>query len=64
MSKSKKLSPREAEILQDIAEGMSTKLIALKYAISINTAKVHRHNIILKTGANNTAHAAILCFGK
>ena len=43
-----KLTRREREILQLIAEGMSTKEIAQKLNISTNTAHVHTNNIMQK----------------
>ncbi len=43
-----KLTRREREILQIIAEGLSTKQIAQKLDISSNTAHVHTNNIMQK----------------
>jgi DNA-binding NarL/FixJ family response regulator len=59
IKKRDRLTPREMQILVDIAEGCSTKEIAAKYGIAINTAKVHRHNIIKKTHCANTTQAAV-----
>ena len=56
----RKLSAREEEILQDICQGLSTKDIAAKYTIAINTAKAHRHNIIKKMKVANTTEAAVI----
>jgi DNA-binding NarL/FixJ family response regulator len=49
------LSSREVEIINCIAEGLSTKLIADKLCISPLTVKTHRKNIMTKLGVNNTA---------
>ena len=42
------LTSKEREIIQLIAEGSGNKQIAYNLKISINTVKVHRHNIALK----------------
>ncbi|MEI7481402.1 MAG: response regulator transcription factor [Elusimicrobiota bacterium] len=42
------LTSKERELIQMIAEGLGNKQIAYKLKISINTVKVHRHNISLK----------------
>lgn len=62
----RKLTAREEEVLTDIAHGLSTKDIANKYSIAINTAKVHRHNIIKKMRVANTVEAVVeyMRFGK
>jgi DNA-binding NarL/FixJ family response regulator len=43
-----RLTPREREILQLLAEGKSNKEIASLLGISVNTAEAHRANIMLK----------------
>jgi DNA-binding NarL/FixJ family response regulator len=43
-----KLTPREREIVQLIAEGMSNKEIASALGISVKTAETHRTNIMRK----------------
>ncbi len=45
-----RLTPREREILQLLAEGQSNKEIAALLGISVNTAEAHRANIMLKLG--------------
>lgn len=47
-----KLSPRQREILQLIAEGRATKEIAKMLKISINTVKTHRLKLMEKLGAH------------
>jgi DNA-binding NarL/FixJ family response regulator len=44
------LTPRETEVLQLIAEGLSTKEIAAKLGLAVNTVRVHRSNLMSKLG--------------
>jgi DNA-binding NarL/FixJ family response regulator len=44
----RRLTPREREILQLLAEGKSNKEIAVLLGISVKTAETHRANIMLK----------------
>ena len=50
-----KLSAREVEIIQRVAEGMSNKEIADRLFLSVHTVTTHRKNIMSKLGVNNTA---------
>lgn len=50
-----RLSTREREILQLIAEGKSTKQIASTLAISIKTAETHRRNLMEKLQLDTVA---------
>jgi DNA-binding NarL/FixJ family response regulator len=50
-----RLSPREREILQLIAEGKATKEIAFVLSISAKTVAFHRENIKRKLGLRTTA---------
>jgi DNA-binding NarL/FixJ family response regulator len=50
-----RLTPREREILQLLAEGKSNKEVAGLLGISVNTAEAHRANIMLKLGAHSLA---------
>ncbi len=43
-----RLSKREREVLQLVAEGKSTKDIAFTFGVSIKTVEVQRHNIMKK----------------
>jgi len=43
-----RLTPREREILQLLAEGKSNKEVATLLGISVNTAEAHRANIMVK----------------
>lgn len=50
-----RLSKREAQVLQIIAEGLSNKEIATRLFLSIRTVGAHRYNIMQKMGVKNTA---------
>lgn len=50
-----RLTPREREILQLLAEGKSNKEVATLLNISVNTAEAHRANIMLKLGFHSLA---------
>lgn len=52
-----KLSPREKEILQLIHQGLLSKEIADKLSISVNTANIHRQNILRKMKVDNSIEA-------
>jgi DNA-binding NarL/FixJ family response regulator len=49
------LSAREQEVLQLVAEGLTTAQIAEKLFTSPRTVETHRQNIMEKTGTKNTA---------
>jgi DNA-binding NarL/FixJ family response regulator len=50
-----RLTPREREILQLLAEGKSNKDVAALLGISVNTAEAHRANIMLKLDLHTVA---------
>ncbi len=50
-----KISEREREVLQYVAQGLSTKLIAEKLFISTRTVEAHRMKLMKKIKANNSA---------
>ena len=54
-TKSQKLSLREIEVLGLIMQGYTNNEIAEKLFVCYETIKSHRKNILLKTGAKNTA---------
>ena len=54
-SATSKLSPREREVLQLIAEGWSTKQIASHLYVSIKTIETHRRQIMKKLDLHNIA---------
>ncbi|RZK41359.1 MAG: response regulator transcription factor [Hymenobacter sp.] len=49
------LSRREQEVLQLVADGLTTQQIAEQLFTSKRTVETHRQNILDKTGARNTA---------
>jgi two-component system response regulator NreC len=53
-----RLTRREREVLQLIAEGLSTKEIARNLDISTNTAHVHSNNIMQKINIHNRTELA------
>jgi DNA-binding NarL/FixJ family response regulator len=50
-----RLSRRESEVLQLIAEGFSNKLMAAELGISIKTVEKHRQRVMQKLGLHETA---------
>lgn len=55
-----RLTPREREILQEIALGSTNKAIARTLGISPGTVKVHVERVIAKLGVNDRTQAAVL----
>lgn len=53
-------TPREEEILDLMAVGLSYKLIASTLKISPHTAKFHIQNIIWKLNAESGTHVAVM----
>jgi len=54
------LSPREQEILELIAEGLTDVQIAKRVMLSEFTVKTHVKRLLTKLGARNRAHAVAL----
>ena len=54
-----RLTPREREILQLLAEGKSNKEVASLLNISVNTAEAHRANIMLKLDVRSLAELVL-----
>lgn len=48
------LTPREIDILKCICDSLTSRDIAEKLCISVNTVETHRKNIMAKTGAPNS----------
>ena len=53
------LSDREQEVLELVAQGMSSKEIASKLNIAVNTVNTHRKSITRKTGIKSVAGLAV-----
>lgn len=51
------LSPREREVLEALADGLSNKVIALRLSISPRTVEIHRANAYAKLGLSHSAEA-------
>ncbi len=51
----KRLTSREREILQLLAEGKSSKDVAITLGISAKTADTHRSNIMRKLGMHSVS---------
>jgi len=56
---SEELTPREAEVLQLVAQGLSNKAIADRLGISEHTAKFHVNSILSKLGAQSRTDAVV-----
>ncbi|MBV6438059.1 MAG: response regulator transcription factor [Anaerolineae bacterium] len=54
-----KLTPREAEVLQLMAAGLTNKAIGLRLEISANTVKYHVNTILSKLGAQSRTEAVV-----
>ncbi len=50
-----RLSPREREVLQLVAEGAPNKQVAAELGISIKTVEKHRHQVMAKLQIHHTA---------
>ena len=57
--RSRRLTPREAEVLQLICDGLSNREIAAKLDLSVNTVAVHRANIMNTLGLHKTAELVV-----
>ena len=53
------LTPRESEVLQLLAEGLSNRTIAARLGISEHTAKFHVNAILGKLGASTRTEAIV-----
>ncbi|WP_294642704.1 response regulator [uncultured Aureimonas sp.] len=51
------LSKRELAVLEEVARGKASKVVAHELGISVRTVEVHRANILAKLGVDNTASA-------
>ena len=58
-SRRSRLTPREREILQLLAEGKSNKEVAALLGISVNTAEAHRANIMVKLDLHSLAEIVL-----
>jgi two-component system nitrate/nitrite response regulator NarP len=54
------LTERELDVLQEVARGMSNKLVALALHISEETVKVHIRNLLRKLNVRSRVAATIV----
>lgn len=54
------LTPREREILRNVAAGNSNKMIAAQLGVSEETVKTHMKSILSKLAANDRTHAVTI----
>jgi DNA-binding NarL/FixJ family response regulator len=54
-----RLTPREIEVLEMLAEGVSNKMIAFRLSISEHTAKYHVNSILAKLNAGTRTEAVM-----
>ena len=54
-----KLTKREKEILELVAQGLTAQEIAIKGFVSLDTVETHKRNIILKLKARNAVDAVV-----
>lgn len=54
-----KVTPRELDILEALAEGLNSKEIAQRLSITIETERSHVANIFDKFGVNSRLHALV-----
>ena len=54
------LTPREIEVLEQVAAGNSNKIVADHLEISEDTVKSHIRSILKKVGANDRTHAVTI----
>jgi len=54
-----RLTPRELEVLEQIVEGHTNRVIADKLSLSVGTVKIHVEHIIAKLGVADRTQAAV-----
>ena len=52
-----RLSPREREVLELMAQGLTAEKVGDKLVVSVETVRTHTRNAIRKSGARNRVHA-------
>jgi DNA-binding NarL/FixJ family response regulator len=57
---SSKLTPREREILDLLAEGLTNQAIATRLIVSLNTVRTHVQTVLTKVGAHSKLEAVAL----
>jgi len=59
-SEKPKLTPREAEVVGLVAEGLSNRQITERLGVGLGTVKTHVHNVLKKLNASTRAEAVVL----
>ncbi len=54
------LTPREREVLAELARGAPSKVMARRLGISVKTVELHRSQVLRKLGAANATEAALV----
>lgn len=54
-------SQKELDLIQCLAEGLSSKQTADRLGITRHTVDTHRRNLLRKTGCNNTLGLVVKC---
>lgn len=54
------LSPREVEVITEVAAGGANKEVAARLGVSEETVKTHMKNILLKLGASDRVQAVVI----
>ena len=54
-----RLSPRECEVLQLLAQGLTNREIANQLVVSVSTVKIHVEHILTKLGVSDRTQAAV-----
>ena len=54
------MTKRETEVMRLVCEGLTGQAIGEVLGISSRTVEIHRRNAVLKLGARNQTHAAVL----
>ena len=54
------LTTRQREVMQLVCEGMTAQAIGEQLGISSRTVEIHRRAAVVKLGARNQTHAAVL----
>lgn len=52
----KKITPRQLQIVRDLAEGLSSKEISAKRGMTLKTVGTHRKQMLKRYNCRNTAH--------
>ena len=55
-----KFSPRERQVIECVARGLSAKQTGRELGISDNTVRCHRHNAMQKLGTSRIVVAVLL----